>query len=60
MKNVILNVVVFVAWFSFAVASASPLATGAFTYQGQLKEAGQPFNGLADVTFRLFDKASTQ
>ncbi len=27
----------------------------AFTYQGQLKEAGQPYSGPADVTFRLFD-----
>ena len=39
-------------WLSFA--AAAPLG-GAFTYQGQLKEAGQPATGLYDLQFCLFD-----
>jgi hypothetical protein len=34
--------------------SQTPLGT-AFTYQGQLKQAGQPFNGPADLLFDLYD-----
>ena len=35
----------------------TPLGTG-FTYQGQLKQNGQPFNGSANLVFKLFDAAS--
>ena len=30
----------------------------AFTYQGQLKDAGAPVNGTANLTFKLFDAAA--
>lgn len=44
--------------FVVLVVSASwaqtPLGT-AFTYQGQLKSAGSPANGLHDLRFRLYD-----
>lgn len=36
---------------------AAPVGT-AFTYQAQLKNAGAPFTGNADLTFRLYDAAS--
>ncbi|MBL9121369.1 MAG: collagen-like protein [Phycisphaerae bacterium] len=40
-----------------AVLAAAPLGgSTAFTYQGQLKEAGEAFNGVADLQFTLFDK----
>jgi hypothetical protein len=29
-----------------------------FTYQGQLRQAGQPFTGMADLEFRLYDQLS--
>jgi hypothetical protein len=29
-----------------------------FTYQGQLRDAGQPFTGMADLEFRLYDQLS--
>jgi len=32
----------------------APLGT-AFTYQGRLTQSGQPFNGNANLVFRLFD-----
>ena len=38
-------------------AAATPLGTG-FTYQGQLKQAGQPYSGSADLVFDLYDAAS--
>ncbi len=28
----------------------------AITYQGQLRDAGQPFTGTANLEFRLFDQ----
>jgi hypothetical protein len=40
-----------------AIASALAQPT-AFTYQGDLKQAGQPANGLHDMHFKLFDAAS--
>ncbi len=47
--------------FVFVAVSASwaqtPLGT-AFTYQGQLNQAGQPFNGPADLLFDLYDASS--
>jgi len=42
--------------FNTAVAQ-TPLSTG-FTYQGRLHESGLPFNGNADLEFRLFDAES--
>ncbi len=36
------------------VTAQTPART-AFTYQGQLKDAGQPYNGNADLAFGLFD-----
>jgi len=42
-------------------APASPLAAAvgtAFTYQGQLSDAGTPANGEYDIQFQLFDAAS--
>lgn len=33
---------------------ATPLST-AFTYQGQLKQGGIPFNGTANMVFKLYD-----
>ncbi len=39
-----------------ALASAAALAQPtAFTYQGRLSQADQPYNGTADFRFRLFD-----
>jgi hypothetical protein len=38
-------------------ASQTPLGT-AFTYQGQLTQAGQPYNGTANLVFDLYDAAS--
>jgi hypothetical protein len=37
--------------------AASPAGT-AFTYQGRLKSAGQPFNGSANLVFKLYDASS--
>jgi hypothetical protein len=41
-----------------AMAYAAPLGT-AFTYQGQLTEAGQPANGLYDLQACVFDAADS-
>ena len=38
---------------SLAVANA-PVTT-AFTYQGELQQGGTPFDGAADLRFRLYD-----
>jgi hypothetical protein len=38
--------------------AAAPLST-TFTYQGRLKSAGQPFNGSANLVFKLYDASST-
>ena len=40
-----------------AALGQTPLGTG-FTYQGQLKENGQPYSGSANLVFRLFDASS--
>ena len=37
-----------------AALGQTPLGAG-FTYRGQLKQNGQPFNGPANLVFRLFD-----
>jgi len=39
------------------VYAQEPLST-AFTYQGELKQAGTPVNGLADFEFKLWDAAN--
>ena len=39
------------------LVAAAPLGT-AFTYQGQLRQAGVPVNGTCDLQFSLFDAAS--
>jgi hypothetical protein len=40
-----------------SMMAAAPMgSTTAFTYQGQLKEGGEPFTGVADLQFSLFDK----
>ena len=39
----------------FAIATAAHATAGtAFTYQGYLTDAGQPFDGVADIQFRVF------
>src|SRR5436190_5223813 len=40
--------------FSGALARPTPFST-AFTYQGQLKQAGNPVNNTADFQFTLWD-----
>ncbi len=56
MKNVVSMAVLMVAVVTCPIAVTVAESVGSvFNYQGQLKEAGQAFNGLADVTFRLFD-----
>ena len=53
------------AWVATILAALSfdaslgqtPLGTG-FTYQGQLKQNGQPYNGSANLIFKLFDAAT--
>ena len=37
------------------VAPAEATVGTAFTYQGDLKQNGEPFSGQVDLTFRLFD-----
>jgi len=43
-------------WGAGGVSIAAPVGT-AFTYQGQLKSADAPADGLHDMRFRLFDAA---
>jgi len=38
-----------------ALTLASPLVAQPFTYQGFLKQNGQPVNGTTSLTFRLYD-----
>lgn len=45
------------AFAMVAPAVAQPI-TNAFTYQGELRNAGAPVNGTADFQFRLFTAAS--
>ncbi|MFN0151691.1 MAG: hypothetical protein ACKVU1_13385 [bacterium] len=61
MKNTpIQGSLVFAATLLYAVLAHSPAhAQGtAFTYQGQLDDAGAPTSGLHDFRFRLFDAAT--
>ncbi len=44
-------------YLAIALASAAPLST-AFTFQGQLKDAGIPADGDYDMRFSLFNAAS--
>ena len=40
-----------------AALGQTPLGTG-FTYQGQLRQNGQPYSGSANLLFKLFDASS--
>ena len=42
------------AWVALALPAAAQDST--ITYQGQLQEANQPFNGTANLEFQLFDQ----
>ena len=53
------RVLIIAACAAFAgqtTASAEPVDT-AFTYQGQLKQSGNPVDGLVDMRFALFTAA---
>jgi hypothetical protein len=50
-------VVLGLALLALSSAGAAPLGT-AFTYQGQLTDAGAPANGHYDLTFTLYDAVS--
>ncbi len=47
----------FVALFIGAAHAQTPL-TSAFTYQGELADAGAPVSGAYDIRFRLYDAAT--
>jgi hypothetical protein len=58
MKSGAFRAVAVVAVLALSTAlGQTPLGTG-FTYQGQLKQNGQPFNGSVNLVFKLFDAAS--
>lgn len=38
------------------LASGAVLAQSTITYQGQLRQSGQPYNGTANLEFRLYDQ----
>ena len=44
-------------WWATSVHAQTPVGT-AFTYQGQLKDAGVPANGTYDLQFKLWDAAT--
>ena len=54
MKPVALLFLIFV-FAGLAPETASGQAAS-FTYQGQLRQSGEPFTGMADLEFRLFDQ----
>lgn len=45
---------IFVVLFAASIASAEMLGT-AISYQGDLKDGGEPANGIYDLEFRIFD-----
>jgi hypothetical protein len=53
----IVAVAVVIALAGAGLVLAAPLGT-AFTYQGQLRQAGVPVNGTCDFQFSLFDAAA--
>src|SRR5262245_54989716 len=54
MNRISLSCILVGLWWSIAVTSAqTPI-----TYQGQLKDAGNPANGTYDFQFALFDASS--
>ncbi|MEK7732299.1 MAG: hypothetical protein AAB363_10625, partial [Planctomycetota bacterium] len=55
-KCVVFRCALALSFWAGVGAVAAPLGT-AFTYQGQLKSADGPANGLHDIRFRLFDAA---
>ncbi len=42
-----------------AAPSTGSIVSTTFTYQGLIKQSGSPINGSCDLSFRLFDAAST-
>ncbi|WP_223787989.1 hypothetical protein [Marinicella meishanensis] len=52
------NTLIFMAWVmaSFAAEGQTPLSSE-FTYQGELRSAGQPVNQTMDFEFELYDAA---
>jgi hypothetical protein len=48
----------FVVAFLILKASGQTPLSPAFTYQGKLENAGQPFSGAANLVFRLYDAVS--
>ncbi len=52
-QRILLRLIVLVA----ALTSMAALAQSTtFTYQGQLRQSGAPFTGIADLEFRLYDQ----
>lgn len=52
-QRILLRLIVLVA----ALTSMAALAQSTtFTYQGQLRQGGEPFTGIADLEFRLYDQ----
>jgi hypothetical protein len=45
-------------WVALCLSATSVFAQSPFTYQGQLKEGGNPANGTFDFQFALFDAVS--
>lgn len=43
----------------FIMLAPPALASNSISYQGQLQQQGQPFNGTANLDFRLFDAATS-
>lgn len=43
------------AWAALLLLSGPVFGQTAITYQGQLQQAGEPFTGLADLEFALYD-----
>ena len=57
MHSITLATVVAAATTGVVMAAPNAPVTSAFTYQGELKQAGVAFDGTANFTFRLYDAA---
>lgn len=53
-RSVVLVFAAVVGWLSPQAGAQTPLGSE-FTYQGDLKQAGVPFDGMADFDFALWD-----